>query len=519
MKKFINTIQNKFLFGCLFLIFFSCKKSWNEHYVKPEYLKNGSVFELLSKNPEYSEFTDLLKKTGYDSLLMSNSTFTVFAVKNGAFAGIDTTNVTVLKKIIGMHIVNATVFSDGMNSNRVLAVSGKLLRFANTQTGQTVNTIPVTILNAKALNGVLQQVDKVILPAPSLYDIVATSPDLSFFKTFIDSSFTYVIDTEKNIRIGYDTANQPVYQQPIIYKQVSDYLTTTGIKDESVVRTVFIPANSVVNKALSNLLAARAGRTDLIIPRLPQKHNDTTIGYVFIPSWMPYTGDTAMLLDYLFKHPVIGEEIPALAAGENSFKNIGNNQFSVSSTQVQTNATYASNGIYYLLNDITLPDVIYRSRFMFLPFPKVKNPSGSTISNPNIAFSGGTNTSPSQSSNSSCYTGKYTRFNFNNVGGKVEFTFPFATKGYYKVNLKNYLDNNGCMVSASYGGQQLKQNLNTSTQYAISAVMVDVDLGTINVPADGPVKITFTCTDVSPKTASKYEFCVDLVELVPVQGP
>ena len=159
---------------------------------------------------------------------------------------------------------------------------------------------------------------------------------------------------------------------------------------------------------------------------------------------------------------------------------------------------------------------------MFLPFPKVQdpaNPNGSTITNPNISYVNGTSTSPSQSSNATCYTGKFTRFNFTKVGAQVEFTLPFATKGYYKVNLKNYLDNNGSIVSANYGSQLLKQNINTSTQYAVGAVMVDVDLGIIHVDADGPVKLTFTCAGVSPRTALKYEFCVDLVELLPVEGP
>jgi hypothetical protein len=162
--------------------------------------------------------------------------------------------------------------------------------------------------------------------------------------------------------------------------------------------------------------------------------------------------------------------------------------------------------------------VVYRTEYMFPPFPKVPNPLNQTqtIVNPNILYSGGTSTLPSQSSNSTCYTGKYTRFSFNNVGAKVEFNFPFATQGKYMVNLKNYLDNNGCMVSANYGSQLLQQNINTSTQFTVASGMVNVNLGTITVSSDGPVKITFTCAGVSPKTALKYEFCVDLVELIPV---
>lgn len=517
MKKFVKKIQSTVVIGLLILIVFSCNKKWDQHYVTPDYLKSGSVYELLASNPEYSQFVSLITKTGYDTILKSGGTYTVLALKNGAFAGIDTvTNIVALKKIIGMHIANSTIYTDGMNNTNILSVSGKLLKFTG---APSVNGIVLTGLNSKAVNGVIQEVERVIFPMANLYDVIVAIPELSLFKTYIDSSFKYVVDVDKNIKIGFDTLNQPIYQAPIIYKTLSNYLAVTGINDENVIRTLFMPNNTAVNKAISNLLVARAGRANLIIPRLGDKHKDTTIGYVFFPANMPYAGDTAILLDHLYSHPIIGQEIPALAAGTNTFTNIFGDLFNVSPNQVKTNATPVSNGIYYILNDITLPDVVYRARFMFLPFPKVPNPAnpnGPQINNPDIIYSGGTNTSPTQTSHSSAYTGRFTRFNFVKVGGMIEFNFPFATKGKYRVNLRNYLDNNGALVTITYGSQVLRQNLNTSTLNVISAGVVDVDLGIINVPADGPVKITFTCTGVSPRTAARYEFCVDLVELIPV---
>jgi uncharacterized surface protein with fasciclin (FAS1) repeats len=512
MKKLKKILQNHVVIVLLLGTLFSCNKRWDEYYVKPSFIENGSVYNLLAANSNYSQFVSLIRKTGYDTLLKSHGTFTVFALKNGAFTGIDTvTNLIALKQIIGMHIAGSAIYTDAMNNTNTLSLSGKLLKFANSQTGLLVNGIVINGLNGKALNGVVQEAERVILPISNLYDIIVATPELSLFKTYIDSSFKYVVDVDRNIKIGYDTSNQPIYQTPVIYKQLSTYMETTGLNNENVIRTVFMPNNSAVNNDISKLLVARAGRTDLIIPRLNTLHKDTIVGNIFFPSGMPYAGDTTILLDFLYSHPVIDKEIPSLAAGTNTFTNIFGNSFTVTQTQVKTNATAASNGIYYILNDLTLPDLVYRREFMFLPFPKIPNPANPTgpqIVNPDIIFSNGTNTSPSQSSNSSCYTGKYTRFNFVNVGGKVDFNFQFVTKGYYRA-----------LVSVSYGSQVLKQNLNTSTLYTIASGMVNVDLGTINIAADGPVKLTFTCTGVSPKTAAKYEFCVDLVELIPIQGP
>jgi uncharacterized surface protein with fasciclin (FAS1) repeats len=255
MKIFIRIIQSKIIVGMLIMIVFSCNKKWDQYYVKPAYLDNGSVFELLGKNPDYTQFVSLVRKTGYDSILRSGGTSTVFALKNGAFSGIDTvSNIVALKKIIGMHILNSTVYTDGMNNTNVLSFSGKLLKFASSPTGPTVNGIVIKGLNSRALNGVIHEVEKVILPISNHYEALLTISELSLFKTYIDSNFKFIVDVEKNIRTGYDTLNRPIYQMPIMYKQMSTFLAYSGLNVENVIRTVFMPNNTAVKNAVSNLL-------------------------------------------------------------------------------------------------------------------------------------------------------------------------------------------------------------------------------------------------------------------------
>jgi hypothetical protein len=183
--------------------------------------------------------------------------------------------------------------------------------------------------------------------------------------------------------------------------------------------------------------------------------------------------------------------------------------------------------------------MIYRKEFMFLPTPKIQDPANPllTIPNPNIIYSNEANNAPAVVTSISTaaanppytfnvtttdktFTGRYTRFNFTKVGAMIDFVIPYATKGYYRVVLGYIPEANNGMVSASYGGQQLLQNINTSMVYNARALLyVAKDIGTINVLNHGAVQLKFTCTGSNPVTFNQYTFCVDFVRLEPVSAP
>ncbi|MCL4483464.1 MAG: fasciclin domain-containing protein [Bacteroidetes bacterium] len=527
-----NPIQNKILTGLFILLVWSCTdKKWDDYYVSPGYLKDGSTFEVLTKNPDYKEFTSLLKKTGCDSLLSRHDVYTVFAPRNGAFTGIDTiTDLVALKKTLGMQILPSAVFKAGMEGSK-LAVSGKLLKFATTPVGATVNSILITKFDTKTSNGVIHETGNVILPAPNLYDAIIAAPDLSAFKDFISSSYKSIIDPVNNIKIGYDTLNKPIYQEPVNYIQSSEYLKVSHLQDEDVLSTGFFPSNKAVSKVISDMLVARNGRMDLIVPRLGKFHGDTIVGGRFFRRDTEYPGDTAVLLNDLFTSVFVSGEIPRLTGNSNSFTNIAGNRFTVTKDQVKTDARVASNGYYYVLDDVTVPDTFYRKEFWFLPTPKVQDPADSTktINNPDIIYSNEANSTPAVLGGYTnfgvlhhyiSYTGKYTKFNFTKVGAMIDFIIPYVTKGYYKVELSYFPASTNGIVSASYGSQQLFQDLNTGTEKNNRALRYCVkDMGTINVVDHGPVQIKFTCTNSNLSAFNNYYFCVDYLRLIPVPAP
>jgi uncharacterized surface protein with fasciclin (FAS1) repeats len=522
MKIIMKKLPMSIIAGIAMLFAYSCKnQKWDDHYAKPDYIDAGSLFSVLAKDPAYTEFTGLLKKTGYDSLLKRNDLFTVLAVKNGGFKQIDTnSNTPLLKNIIGTHILKAALYTQDMNNTAIMTVSGKPVVFSVISNGHAANDSRLFEPGIKTLNGQIYTLESVIIPKSNLNDIIYGHSDFSLFGAYIADSYTRIPDPMKNSIVGYDATNQPIYRQPIITILSSAYLDEVKINNEQVRSTVFAPSDQMVNRLLGKLLTARANKNDLIIPKIGTKHGDTTVGYYFIPKNVAYPGDSALLKDYLFKHVIVRGDKKDLNEGVNTFTNIMGNTFNVNSAQVQGLATLASNGSYYKLGDLTLPDEVFRSKFMFEPTVKSTPPSTTYVVNPGVTYSGGAAyVGDLTTSTTATYRGRASRFNFTNIGAKINFTLPFATKGYYKVILKNFLDNNGAVVNASYGNQLLKQKINTSTLYALAEGTADVDLGTINVNSDGPVALSFTCAAVSPKSANQYLFSVDIVILIPVSAP
>ena len=526
MKKNLITLNYWILVMLFFLMVFACtNRKWDSYYTVPEYSNNGGILDHLKKMSNYREFTSLLTKTGYDSLLRHNNMFTILAIPNGAFSAIDTTsNIGNLKKMLGMHILNSALNKEDLADARIKSVSGKYLKFKQNGGLSTVNGIQFNPTNVITLNGVIHEINQVIVPKPNLYELITGKSEFSLFKSYIDTHFTLIPDPDLNIKIGNDTLNRPVYQPPIIYKTVYDYRNLISLDDEKVVSSVFVPTNTTVNKVLQRLLDNRAGKSAYIIPKLGINHGDTIIGAYFIPKTTAFAGDTALVLDYLFRNCVVRGEIASPITGINSFNNILGNQFVVTDSQIREKID-ASNGSYYPMNDITIPVSVLRPTFMFQPRRYVIDPvtkANTTTVNPNIVYSGGTNTAPVEAAEATCYTGQKTAFNFTAVGGKVKFIFPYVIHGKYRAILNYYPDDTGAMVSFQYGANYISLNFNSSSLYIMLKRMTTFDLGLINVAADGQIDFTVSCVAASMKNLSlttpiySYQFHVDIIELIPV---
>ncbi|MDB5003315.1 MAG: hypothetical protein JWQ34_1540 [Mucilaginibacter sp.] len=498
----------------LTISFFGCKKQLNQD-INPQYLQNGSLYDFLKKDPELTQFISLAKKTGYDSVLRQTRLYTVLAVKNGGFSNIDTNNLILVKRVIGIHIIPTAIYKEKMDALRLPSISGKYVKFITASGTITANSVAVNGSGDRLVNGVAYKVQTAIIPLPSIYEIISTDPNYSLYYQYVQNSFAQAFDPVNNIITKYDSVGKPVYKQPYKYIFTSQFIGYSKIDSEKVEQTVFIPTNTVVTNVLGLMLSARGGNQSLVIPALSSTHAEINIGGYFFGVNIPYAGDSTIVKNYLFRNTIVNGIISSLAAGTNTFTSKDGNTFTVSSAQVSGEGL-ASNGKYYILNDITLPGSAYRKTFMFEP--KTDLPP-SNPANPFVASGGAKSAVVSTTASSGSIVDRFTTFNLNNVGGRIDFTFPFVTKGDYQVVLR-YVTGNSAIINTFFNGgvpTTLLQGFDTSNRYTQAAnLSIDQPLGRVTVTTNGSAKFSIQCANSSPLSTNVYNVQINSVKLIPV---
>lgn len=501
MKKSKKTEQFPILAGLLLLFVFSCTdKNWNDYYDKPDYLEEGSAVTFLENKPDYSEFVGLLKKTGYDSLLVKGGSYTVFALKNGAFSGIDTnSDREALKKIIGMHILPVTVFKEKMNGSHYLSLAGKQLRFSSEGGAGKVNTVTISDAGTRVQNGMVYSIEKIIMPLPNIAELLisGTDPAYSIYQFYINTRFDTIIDPDKNIRIGFDSLSRPVYKPPFIYKITNSYLAANKLDDDNQLSTVFALSEAGKSELNAKLLSLRDGKPELMLPLVYFEHGDTSIGGYFLARNRVLMDDFSQAWNTLATKTIVSKELAPWTGGTQTLENISGDIISVSQADVVASSTkFASNGYIYTVNKLTLPEVLMRRSYSMLVSPTMVNVANVRIPNPdykNIAYRNGfTYTATSLPA----VSGYLTTFTFNMVGAEMDITFPYITKGNYSLSIG--LRSTGG-ASNSQGYFDVLYNSSKLTQFtsytANSGNTFTMFLSNLTVNTSGPVKITFRIVD------------------------
>nr|KAG5705886.1 hypothetical protein BaRGS_030776 [Batillaria attramentaria] len=125
---------------------------------------------------------------------LTNSNFTVFAPKDGSFAGVSLP-VNELQAVLLSHVIAGPRRSSSFSDEEVLQTAsplGSTIRinvYTRPQTLTTANCVPVTSADNIATNGVIHVVDK-ILPTvtSSIMDLIAQDPQFSLLRTALEKA-------------------------------------------------------------------------------------------------------------------------------------------------------------------------------------------------------------------------------------------------------------------------------------------------------------------------------------------
>jgi uncharacterized surface protein with fasciclin (FAS1) repeats len=141
-----------------------------------ETTETKNLVDLANANGSFKTLIKALTAAGLTETLQGAGPFTIFAPTDAAFAELPQDalrdllkpeNKEVLVKLLTYHVVPGKVLSTDLKSGEVKSLQGDPLTIKADQDGVQINDAKVTQADIEGSNGVIHQINKVILP-PSL---------------------------------------------------------------------------------------------------------------------------------------------------------------------------------------------------------------------------------------------------------------------------------------------------------------------------------------------------------------
>lgn len=251
--------KHLYYFLILFLsiqILTSCTKEWDKHDAVTDAQLTKTLMDQIDLNSNLSTFSGYLKKTGYDKIIASSKTFTVWAPTNAALQNLDQSVVTdtvKLKQFVGNCIANQSYLTSAAQPTlRVKTLNGKNITFTQT----TFEEANITTANQYVANGILHIVDKAILPKLNIWEFVNSATTVGLKqKAFLQAlNYTYT-DTTQATQTGVDPATgKPILKPGTGVINANTYLNTVAdVSNEDKQYTFFVLADAAFDSERNKL--------------------------------------------------------------------------------------------------------------------------------------------------------------------------------------------------------------------------------------------------------------------------
>jgi len=242
-----------------------CYETMWEDHVEKEKLANSNLMEAISIKTELSTFASLLKKTGYDQILEQGNSYTILAPTNTAWAGIDTTNVDQMRKLIGSLIVlKSYTTKDNQLYKSIKSINGKNIFYDNDS--QTFNGAKIVTADINVSNGIIQIMDKIVERKNNIWEYLTENAGYSQYD-FINSLNTKVIDTQKSVPVGVEASTGKT-KYDTVWTNINSFLKKYPLDNEDSVYTYVVVENPgfdlLYNKYKSYFNMSTPAKTDSI---------------------------------------------------------------------------------------------------------------------------------------------------------------------------------------------------------------------------------------------------------------
>jgi uncharacterized surface protein with fasciclin (FAS1) repeats len=164
----------------------SCRETWDEHYG----ISNGkktdlNLFQYIESQSDLSKFTEMLKISGYDTIINMPQTYTVWAPVNSALADLDLTDTAAVVNVVKNHISRFSIPTSGIDTKIISMLSKKYLTFQKTDDGYTFSGKNLTEANTAAANGIVHKVAGYVAYTNNIWEFIGNTPGLDSLRNYM----------------------------------------------------------------------------------------------------------------------------------------------------------------------------------------------------------------------------------------------------------------------------------------------------------------------------------------------
>jgi len=208
-------LQIRYLLGwlvCTGVLFSSCEKKWDERTEINNPLLGENLFEQINKNPELSKFGEYLVKTGYDQVLESSKTFTVWAPTNKALQELNPATIDSdekLKLFVANHLANQSYISTQLPepSFKIKTLNGKSIFFTST----TIDGFELLSKDLYVGNGVLHTINTALSPKVNAWQYLMSTSSVQK-KVLESNNYTFFDFNLAEVGGINPTTGAPIYK-------------------------------------------------------------------------------------------------------------------------------------------------------------------------------------------------------------------------------------------------------------------------------------------------------------------
>ena len=326
-----------------FFVLAGCDKYWDEHYETTPETVNQNVWDAVQNEKNLSLFVQYVKGLSYDTLFQTKDGYTLFVPDNEAFTQLlDTAHVTasVMDYHISMHYIQSNNIH---GTKKIQTLAEKFALFTNTGSSLMFDDIPISFESPLYLNGKYFILEKVAFAKPNIYEYYAKNNPI--LKNYIDKLDSVVLDKEKSVPIGFDTAGNTIYDtvSEIYNKFEAEYFPVRK-EFRFKTATIVFPKEEDYDAALTVMAQ------QLHTPN--QDYKDIPLGWqyeVLIPYLLIKGVFENMLEERTFINPYPADTF--------KLKNILGDSIVID--YVPVDKEICSNGYTYNYQDFTIPDTLF----------------------------------------------------------------------------------------------------------------------------------------------------------------